>query len=439
MPPLMTVEQTTAAGRMADALVLLAVGTLPLTATLTLNLKFPLKVYEPSFVIAAFLHVFSSRRHEVRRQLPPPFVALAAFVVAVTISLFYAVRFQAGRPLDSHVYRYGAIADGVLQLFYLLVAIISMGMVWELATRRREDVMKYWLRGALAASTYALYLNAGDLTRKALPELPGTSTQLGYLGGFAFHRAGTFLEGNFFAVYLYSSLGLALLANRPRAGLVISAALVFTLSPLSIAEGLLLWAVFYGVKIRRDGRASPALLALWPLIVMLLVGPAAQFGGLVTEKVRDPSSQSAVERTGTAVAAVNMFRDHPATGVGLNQYSLWFPLYRPQSVPSYFLTGDLRFIPNNVYAQVAAETGVLGLAPFGAFLLIVLRRARQSRNTVLLVTVLGALVSLNAFPSVTVVFLWGFFGIVLASPAQAVAGAPEQVSKAPPARVRRSW
>ncbi len=58
---------------------------------------------------------------------------------------------------------------------------------------------------------------------------------------------------------------------------------------------------------------------------------------------------------------VNMVKEHPVLGFGVNTYSRNFPNYRPENYP------DVRY-SHNCYLQMAAETGIAGAGIFLAFL-----------------------------------------------------------------------
>jgi O-antigen ligase len=73
-----------------------------------------------------------------------------------------------------------------------------------------------------------------------------------------------------------------------------------------------------------------------------------------------------------------MFLDHPLHGIGIGQFATSYPHY------ARFAGVDLDAKPieaHNLYLEVAAETGVLGLAAFGALLATLFRGLARSRRT----------------------------------------------------------
>jgi O-antigen ligase len=90
-------------------------------------------------------------------------------------------------------------------------------------------------------------------------------------------------------------------------------------------------------------------------------------------------------------AAMGMWRDHPLTGVGLKNFSLWRDSYAPLSLssgsdisqsPTDFSRVEL-LSPHNLYLLVGSEQGWLGLAAFAGLILALglasLRRVMTAR------------------------------------------------------------
>lgn len=113
----------------------------------------------------------------------------------------------------------------------------------------------------------------------------------------------------------------------------------------------------------------------WPPgIALLAVAGVAAFAfapGAFRERLWsafDPHHPWNLQRTYMWEAGARMFRDHPLTGVGLMDLHATYDRYRsPQSVER---AGHL----HNVYVQIAATMGAVGLAAF-AFLVVSLFRA----------------------------------------------------------------
>lgn len=413
---------TAGASRLQDGPVLVAIAALPLTQTLTADVGFPLKVSEIALMVAILFRL--TQRQPPQTDRPRAALFRAKLLAAASLASLVAASQAPDRPLDFGLYRIAPLADGFLQLAYLILAIAGMGLVADVASRRRDDVIRWWLRAAQFAAGYSFYLNVAGLAGISFPVLPGTSLQNAQVGSVLIYRAGTFLEGNFFGLYLLISFALALHSKRPGTALIISVALLLTLStPNILALGAL--GLFCIVRGARRGQMGFALLAGGVMLAVVTAVPVS-YQVAVLGKVSDNSSQSSLERRGAAAAAASMLVDHPIIGVGVGQYALWFPVHRPDFVPLGFLSEGRRQIANNVYAQVAAESGVVGLASLLVFLGAIATRVRRHGRQAALTFALVLLV-LNAFPSLTVLFLWAYFGIALSSPRDKAVSQPEDV------------
>lgn len=94
-------------------------------------------------------------------------------------------------------------------------------------------------------------------------------------------------------------------------------------------------------------------------------------------RVADPSDLSSIGRRNLTRVGWRMLRDHPLRGVGLGQFETRYPPFaRAAGI-------DVDAKPkaaHNLYLEVAAETGVPGLALFGALLATLFRGMARSRR-----------------------------------------------------------
>ena len=98
-----------------------------------------------------------------------------------------------------------------------------------------------------------------------------------------------------------------------------------------------------------------------------LLTPILRILGLVHISFIKPSMQdfSTAERLAHWIAGINMFADHPFTGVGIGNY--------PDVYPQYYITIFINSLghAHNYYINIAAETGLLGLVAFLLFILAI--------------------------------------------------------------------
>jgi len=99
------------------------------------------------------------------------------------------------------------------------------------------------------------------------------------------------------------------------------------------------------------------------------ISPNSRTGGYVDASVQGRTSENLV--------AWNMFRNNPIVGVGVGNYNIYYQQYSRQ------LGLDSRLSDrsaHNLYLEVAAERGVLGLIVFGCIIILTLRQAFGTSN-----------------------------------------------------------
>lgn len=134
---------------------------------------------------------------------------------------------------------------------------------------------------------------------------------------------------------------------------------------------------------------------------------------------RDVSSDSLGYRITFWQAGLQMFRDHPWTGVGVGQFRYQFKNYNK----SEFLSQP---DAHNIYIELLAETGVAGLALFVVILIIAFRNlikiARNSRGTIqlavaaILASLVGVLVQSSLLGGLGAFSIYLLLGLATALP-----------------------
>jgi O-antigen ligase len=129
---------------------------------------------------------------------------------------------------------------------------------------------------------------------------------------------------------------------------------------------------------------------------------------------------SAAERVATTQAAIRMFASRPILGVGPGNFGFRYSEFRSPgtAIPDQLL------IANNIYAELLAESGILGLvtylAGFGGLVVLALRarfRAVGFRARALGAGVASLAAIASAYltgPSFTILYQWAIFGLVAA-------------------------
>lgn len=236
------------------------------------------------------------------------------------------------------------------------------------------------------------------------PSIEGTSPEEGVvLDGVVNRAGGPMDEPNRFAQVLLLLLPLSLFQIRfgrtglSRAfglatGFLILGGMLLTYSRgafLTLAVLVALCAVVGFVRPSRIVLAAVALLVVAPVLAPGIYDRIGSISGALD--VLDPADRSSAEpvargRTTETLAAIHAFLDHPVLGVGPGHYLPHYSV-RYQLDPN---TG-MRFLPeprraHNLYAEMAAESGALGLLTFVSMPLLLLamlwrrRRALASRR-----------------------------------------------------------
>jgi len=132
---------------------------------------------------------------------------------------------------------------------------------------------------------------------------------------------------------------------------------------IAFAVAVILWAVVSLWRHRRWLIAIPVVLVIFVVAVPGLSSRLSTLGqlGSVNPGITDPSL---VERVQAQEVGLAMFKANPATGVGLGNFTLIEPQYL--STPGVTDTGKV-YAAHDLYLELAAEQGVLGLAVWGVF------------------------------------------------------------------------
>jgi O-antigen ligase len=403
-------------GSVRRTLVLIAVATLPFTYAFTVNLSFPLKIYEVALALALVTHLtdlrlpIAPRTRDVIRRLS--WFVVAAAVVTL---LRFTIPAEGASVVDFGA-RFGPVGDAVAKLLYLILGVLGFLLFTRAAYTDERSYLKAWRIGAVAAATYSWYLFAAGLVGIDPILLPGIEDPKYFsVAGRTFVRSGTFQEGNFLGLFLLVSVGIALYERRRLLAGVLSLTVLLTFSTVNTLALAFFWSMVWlrahssaGTSRRAKFIVAGILVALVMGFVLLQTGylESVIFGKLGTEEVG-----SRIKRIAFMIAGLRMFADHPLLGVGISQFGYFYNSYQPLGLQG--IAETVKLIPNNIYVELLSELGIIGFALFAAFLLAVYRRLRRAELAPLRWTFLAVLFSLNGFPTYTVMFLWAFFGLAV--------------------------
>lgn len=386
-------------------LVILAIFFLPFTKALTLNVGFPLKIYEVLFVLAVPLFVLNSPR------LPKKFVSRFLIIIL----LFWVVAMiSSSSPLisstaDANInFRGGASVDAAMRVSYLAFNIAVFVMVYYVARRHLHWVVNFWLYGMAAAASYGLYslLSFNILGDAYL--LPGLERhQMGYIGTLLVPRSGTFEEGNFAGLYFMSSLAIAAWARKYWFALLALSGIVLSLSTSAVL-GLVIFVFMY-IALGQIGIFKKASFALLTLVIGILT---FYYLGFDT-KFEEGAGSSGAVRLNEAMTGLEIFSSNPIFGAGLGQYGFLFNRFEWDPTLSIFTSAG-KHIPNNVYVELLSETGMVGFLLFLVFWGKWMRSFTATNRQVFLPFGLGMLAVWIAYPTFNITYLWCMAGLGLA-------------------------
>jgi O-antigen ligase len=434
--------------------------TLPLANTLTLDLGFPLTIAHVFAMVAAITMLWLDRSHPRPLTWLPASLFLA-FCVAYTLS------FATNLGSDVHQYPWatGRDAPDIRSATKVLWLLGNVAIAFVIAngvrrTKMERRAIQSLGLGAVLSAIYGLYQVIGETHGFYVPVLPGTEFIPGTASYWIVLRAkSTFLEPSFFGAYLavvvpFVAVGWMHASTRGRHGLwttllmlsTVIAGIIVTFAiggwlPAAIS-GIVITGLSKPIGVRATGLrlGSAALIAVAavtfllpgvPSAVSALAFKGALGSGVIADQPQpsttpaeapppELAARSAAERAATASAALEMFVASPIVGVGPGNFGLRYPEFRPAGVaePTQLL------IANNIYAEVLAESGLLGfLTFFGGFLGLIFmavgayrREGGQRRLEVGAgLAALGAMaVTFLTSPTFTLLYQWAILGLVAA-------------------------
>jgi O-antigen ligase len=322
----------------------------------------PISPYLIGLVFASGWALLALRDSDVRIGWSPMYWLFAGVVVSQALSTLGS----SGNGL-----RLGALT-GTLKdaVFFFSVVILCR------ATRRSGLVVRVVVGvvGVLAAMTIVQqYVFHNSTTFGGFSNVPLVAD----IGGATARHSGPEGDVNFWGrtLVVFLPFALTLWASRPRTRirwfwLAMGAAMIGGVymtgsrgSMISIVPAIVVWFIVAGRSYRR-------LLGLVIIVLgcgALLPGVASRVSTLTeltNHTIASQTDPSLVGRIAAQEIAAAMFSDHPVTGVGVGNFTLVEPSYFGRAavgVPSQ------AFAPHNLYLQLAAEQGIIGLATWALF------------------------------------------------------------------------
>lgn len=314
-----------------------------------------------------------SGRRFLRVGLHPLTWLLTGYVILLGLSTTWA--------WDATVARAETLEAAKGLLLFVLVAVLG-------SSRDRLHFAAIALvGGGVFLASLSLFQVVGGDYSSSLGGLARIKQAQIYADVFEPRIAGPLGDPNYYAQILLLGVPLALvLAWRSRgwgrgvalgATAMLMAAILFTYSRGAAVALLVVLAMTLALRgVSRRGLLAGAAvlllaLSLAPQAFQERLSTLAQLLPGASDEMTDPDSSFAKRRLVTQ-AAWAMYLDHPVVGVGAGNYPVRFEPYGTQIgsvAPFYDDPGEAQY-PHNLYLEVAAETGSVGLLLFAALLLV---------------------------------------------------------------------
>ncbi|AEN91004.1 O-antigen ligase family protein [Priestia megaterium] len=357
------------------------------------------------------------------------YVSLLIFSLLFSILCFYKVKGNS-IMLPSWTNSYNSVLIGsIVANFRLIVPLILLVAV-PLLVKNETDlhtILKHFIVGSFVSTCYGIYEFAVKTAGLGFSYLlPGHAQGILFFGDGKVRLSGTFGEPSYFAGFIVLSIFICVYAKKLRVlpNLVLNImvllhliVLLFTYSTggyLALLVGTLVY-LFYSGKVKFF--VSVYFLALLAIMLVLFVPTVSE----VVQKPFDTSTGqrgSSTDRSNTAKAAINMFKDSPVYGIGYGNFGFLYNDYRPETA-IYKTTPS---IANNVYADFISSYGLIGLS----LLLVIFVQFKRSLKKIrihsrteypfFIGAVFSILVVYMAYPTFSYAFQWIFYSILLIRP-----------------------
>lgn len=397
---------------------------LPFTQALTITIFFPLKVSEIALVILLLFYLNKSTISYSSIWFCNSNMIILLFSVIVTLSFTVNIWWDYPYPPKIFPFRINRVGDSFIRLCYFYLCLMAFYVSYKFFVKDIKLLDK-WILGALIAALYGWYLFIFSKLNLPYIKLPGMDEVPLSLNGFI--RCSTFKEGNYFGLYLILSAAIAFYLQKKKTAWFLLFSVIITLSTISIVSAL----VFLTFYFRREFFKINFLLKTVPIVVLsIFIFTKTDFYKLyVYGKIFDSTKTltagnfSKVDRIITGQIAIDSGLDNPFFGVGPANYGLHYDYYNHYKKivinrDDYFdrlaRRKNIRSIPNNVYLEVLSEYGVIAFVLFIVFLGSILIKCYTLREDALTGGILALMVSLNAFPSFIMLFIWVFIAIPFA-------------------------
>lgn len=418
---------------------------LPLTNVLFINLGFPLKIQEISFLILTVLLLIGSNRSAfilLNRKYLKFFAALAFLTILSFLKGF--IDAQSLPQATSALARISPMVDSLLKAFYVILSFFVF-CVSRYFLIKDESLIKYFFWGAWIAAMPPIFFFICGLTDVNATDYFKWSSQIITMGHAKFIRNGTFLEGNFLGLYLLIALIFATEHRRFVLTNILAIATVSTFSTPAILGVFIYCMICIARKVpmlptffsflaaislanhKSNGKlVEEQFIQKLPVVKLVINNDYSE----VTESEKNLPSQtnavkitpiqttalSATERAEMIRVGKQIFLANPLLGVGPANYKFHFHQYTHSETRSV----SRAFTANNIFIEILCEYGIIFFLIISAFFLRLVNNAYKENKMIMLSGVFPILVYFLSYPSFSVFFLWVFWAALSLKNGEAV-------------------
>lgn len=301
-------------------------------------------------------------RNRAKKQDAPPIATTLYLLLLLAFLISVVLAYDPGYALDRFI-QFMAVAT----LSFLIVALVD-------TVRRFEIILVAILATTFVSSVVVIYdwsFNDNLFGGYARPDMEGAETG-GNRSSGTFHGVATMAAT---MILCGTTLAAIFLVRVPHwrlftiAIVVVGSMGIVLNSTRSAALTYLIMALWLVIKLRKHRLFPALLLALVLAIAIVLSAIPAEHWSRMLELLEPSKDQTIYRRLSYHIIGLDLLEQFPMFGVGFGNYPLFFDDYDYRWIEGRFSPedGGSRQL-HNQYFQIAAESGIIGVACYLALL-----------------------------------------------------------------------
>lgn len=388
---------------------------IPFTQVFIINIGFPLKIAEICVILISLFFILNPHL-KIFKLDSKIITSISIFIFLVFISTIINIFWTYDYNTNRYLPRISNNVDSILKFFHLVLAFLSFVITYNamINYKTKKYFQNIFLLGAILSAIISWYLFIFSYLELPYLQFPGMDENPHYLGinGHLAIRCGTFKEGNYSSLFFLTSGIIAFFFKKYKISIFLFLTILTSLS----TTGIICCFVFLFLRLvvfNFNYKSLVYLLIMFSLFILALQNKI--FYDLIVSKLEGDSDKieahlqySKVDRINTSKIAFEIAKDNPIWGIGLANYGYHYSHYNKKKYLEY----DIKPICNNVFLEVACESGFLAVISFISFLYFLYKKGYSDTSNTLKSGLITITIYLIAFPTYTIIFLWIFFGII---------------------------